>query len=210
MRTRIKFCGITCAEDAGAAAAAGADAVGFVFYPPAAAAVDAETAAAIAAQLPPFVATVALFVNHSAGEVERITSILRPQWLQFHGDEDAAYCRQFGMPYIKACRVRAAEDIAATVAAHPDAAGLLLDAHVEGLPGGTGQSFDWSLLPPQADKPLIVAGGLTQATVGELVRRQQPWGVDTSTGVAEDSNRRRKNSDKMQAFVREVYEANIR
>lgn len=209
MRTRIKFCGITCVEDALAAAAAGADAVGFVFHTPAAAAVDAATAGAIATRLPPFVAAVALFVNHSCSEVENIIHTVRPQWLQFHGDEDATHCRQFGLPYIKACRVRAAGDIEAMTAAHPDAAGILLDAHVPGIPGGTGQTFDWSLLPPQPDKPLIVAGGLTATLVGQLVRQCRPWGVDTSTGVAEDNNRRRKNSDKMQAFVREVYEANI-
>lgn len=210
MRTRIKFCGITNPACAAAAARAGADAVGFVFYPPAPVAVDAEAAARAAAALPPFVAKVALFVDAEVDTVRRVVEVLRPQYLQFHGGEDAAFCRQFNTPYIKARRVRAAADIRAARAEHPDCCALLLDAYADDKPGGTGKTFDWSLLPSGGGgAPLIVAGGLTAENVGGLIRAARPWAVDVSSGVAEDGNRRRKNYDKMKSFYANVRDADF-
>ena len=208
-RTRVKFCGITCREDAHAAAEAGADSVGFLFYPPAPAALTAEEAAAAAAALPPFVSTVALFVNAAAEEVRRVITALNPALLQFHGDEAADFCRRFERPYLKACRVKNAEDIAAAAAAHPDCSGLLLDAYAEGCRGGSGQQFDWEHIPFDCPLPLIIAGGLNADNVGDLIRAARPWGVDTSSGIAEINDRRRKNSDKMKAFMKSVRDADI-
>lgn len=214
MRTRVKFCGISAAADAAAAARAGADAIGFVFYAPAAAAVTAAQAAAAAAALPPFVQTVALFVDAPAREVFAVQKTLRPHLLQFHGDETREFCAQFAQPYIKACRVRGAADITNTARAHPNCAALLLDAYVENRPGGTGQQFDWSHIPRAAaadnsppQPPLIIAGGLTAENVGALIRAARPWAVDVSGGICEDTNRRRKNWDKMTAFIRSVRHA---
>ena len=148
-RVRIKICGITRVEDALAAAAAGADAVGLVFFAGSKRCVDAARAREIVAALPPFVSAVGLFVNAGADEVRRVLDSVPLDLLQFHGDEDAAYCRRFGRPYLKAVRVRSADDICRAQAAYPDARALLLDAYVEGEYGGTGRSFDWSLrLPP--------------------------------------------------------------
>ena len=209
MRTRIKFCGITTPEDAVTAARFGADAIGFVFYPSASAAIDAASAANASRVLPPFVATVALFVDADTSTVNEVIETVSPDYLQFHGGEDAAYCRQFGVPYIKACRVRSVDDIATVQAAHPDSRGILLDAHVEGVPGGTGKSFDWSCIPSSnANQPFIVAGGLTAGNVGDLIRRVHPWGVDVSGGIAVDGNRQRKDWDKMAAFSQAVRDAN--
>ena len=207
MRTRVKFCGMTCAEDALAAAQLGADAVGFIFYPAAAAAVDAAAAAAIARQLPPFVDVVALFVNAAADDVRHTISIVRPQLLQFHGDENAAYCRQFGLPYLRACRVRNSDDIAAVADAHSGCDGLLLDAYDENKRGGSGKTFDWKLIPTASTLPLIIAGGLTATTVADLICAAHPWGVDVSSGISENGNRRRKNYDKMRTFIHAVQDA---
>lgn len=206
-RARIKFCGITNAADARAAANAGADAIGMVFYAPAPVAVDAQTAQGIMQALPPFVCGVALFVNADADDVWRIVKEVSPHLLQFHGDEDAAYCRSFGVPYIKACKVAAAGDVEKTCAAHPHAKAVLADSKVEGAAGGSGKVFDWSLLPQRAPLPLILAGGLTPENVGDALRKLKPFGVDVSSGIAEDNDRRRKNRDKMLKFAQAAREA---
>ena len=160
-RVRIKICGITRVEDALAAAAAGADAVGLVFFAGSKRCVDAVRAREIVAALPPFVSAVGLFVNAGADEVRRVLDSVPLDLLQFHGDEDAAYCRRFGRPYLKAVRVRSADDIRRAQAAYPDVRALLLDAYVEGEYGGTGRSFDWSLLPQDLGQNWVLAGGLT-------------------------------------------------
>lgn len=206
-RTRVKFCGIGCGEDVAAAVAAGGDALGFVFYPPAEVAVTVAAAAAMVGGLPPFVTTVALFVNAEAALVEEVVRTVRPNLLQFHGDEEAGFCTRFGVPYVRACRVRTAADIAAAAAAHPAAVGILADAFVPGRRGGTGARFDWGLIPRGLAVPLIVAGGLTAENVGGLVREVRPFAVDVSGGVAEMGCRRRKNFGKMRDFVKKVAEA---
>ncbi|GAD63668.1 phosphoribosylanthranilate isomerase [Aquipseudomonas alcaligenes] len=197
---RVKICGITRLEDALAAAAAGADAIGLVFYAKSPRAVDIEQARAILAALPPFVTSVGLFVDAERSELERILASVPLDLLQFHGDESVQQCEAFGRPYIKALRVKAGDDIAAQVARYPSAQGILLDAYVEGVPGGTGEAFDWSLIPQALSKPLILAGGLRPDNVAEAVSRVRPYAVDVSGGV--EASKGVKDVEKVGAFIR--------
>lgn len=184
-RKRIKVCGITKFEDAIAAADSGADALGFVFYPPSPRNIEVDTAAAIIQALPAFVTSVALFVNPSETLVETVINKTQVDLLQFHGDEPPAFCDQFSRPYIKAIRVKPDLDITAQVAQYQGARGILLDAYVKNIPGGTGTTFDWSLIPQNLSKPIILAGGLTPENVSEAVKQANIWGVDVSGGVEE-------------------------
>lgn len=197
---RVKICGITRVEDALAAAAAGADAIGLVFYAKSPRAVDIEQAREILAALPPFVTTVGLCVDAERSELERILASVPLDLLQFHGDESVQQCEAFGRPYIKALRVKAGDDIAAQVARYPSAQGILLDAYVEGVPGGTGEAFDWSLIPQALSKPLILAGGLRPDNVAEAVSRVRPYAVDVSGGV--EASKGVKDVEKVGAFIR--------
>ncbi len=197
---RVKICGITRVEDALAAAAAGADAIGLVFYAKSPRAVDIEQAREILAALPPFVTTVGLFVDAERSELERILASVPLDLLQFHGDESVQQCEAFGRPYIKALRVKAGDGIAAQVARYPSAQGILLDAYVEGVPGGTGEAFDWSLIPQALSKPLILAGGLRPDNVAEAVSRVRPYAVDVSGGV--EASKGVKDVEKVGAFIR--------
>ena len=197
---RVKICGITRIEDALAAAAAGADAIGLVFYAKSPRAVDIEQAREILAVLPPFVTSVGLFVDAERSELERILASVPLDLLQFHGDESVQQCEAFGRPYIKALRVKAGDDIAAQVARYPSAQGILLDAYVEGVPGGTGEAFDWSLIPQTLSKPLILAGGLRPDNVAEAVSRVRPYAVDVSGGV--EASKGVKDVEKVGAFIR--------
>lgn len=181
-RTRIKICGLTREEDVCAAVNAGADAIGFVFYPPSPRFVPFERAAQLARLIPPFVTTVGLFVEPGRDFVEAALQSVPLQVLQFHGDEAEADCLGFGLPYIKAARMRQGLDLLKYAASFPGAQGLLLDAFVEGY-GGGGETFDWSLIPGNLPMPLILSGGLSAANVGEAVRRVRPWAVDVSSGV---------------------------
>lgn len=197
---RVKICGITRVEDALAAAKAGADAIGLVFYAKSPRAVDIEQAREILAVLPPFVTSVGLFVDAERSELERILASVPLDLLQFHGDESVQQCEAFGRPYIKALRVKAGDDIAAQVARYPSAQGILLDAYVEGVPGGTGEAFDWSLIPQALSKPLILAGGLRPDNVAEAVSRVRPYAVDVSGGV--EASKGVKDVEKVGAFIR--------
>lgn len=197
---RVKICGITRIEDALAAAAAGADAIGLVFYPGSPRAVSVERAAAIIAALPPFVTTVGLFVDLERVELQRILGRVPLDLLQFHGNETAEQCEGFNRPYIKALRVRPGDDVSARIGAYPGASGILLDTYVEGVPGGTGEAFDWSLVPPAADKPVILAGGLHPENVAAAVARVRPYAVDVSGGV--EAGKGIKDAGKISAFVR--------
>ncbi|WP_300726630.1 phosphoribosylanthranilate isomerase [Pseudomonas sp.] len=199
---RSKICGITRIEDALAAVAAGADAIGFVFYAKSPRAVSAGQARAIIAALPPFVTTVGLFVNASACELNETLDAVPLDLLQFHGDETAEQCEGFHRPYIKALRVKAGDDIAAACAAYKSASGILLDAYVEGIPGGTGQAFDWSLIPQGLSTPIILAGGLTVDNVAEAIARVKPYAVDVSGGV--EKAKGIKDHVKIQAFMKTV------
>lgn len=181
-RTRIKICGLTREEDVLAAVNAGADAIGFVFYPPSPRFVGFERAAELARLVPPFVTVVGLFVNAERSYVEEARAVVPLQVLQFHGDESEAQCLGYGLPYIKAARMRPGLDLLKYAACYPAAQGLLLDAFVEGY-GGGGETFDWSLIPSRLPVPLILSGGLHSGNVEEALRRVQPWAVDVSSGV---------------------------
>ncbi|MFC4863942.1 phosphoribosylanthranilate isomerase [Pseudomonas sp. JS3066] len=196
---RIKICGITRIEDALAAVAAGADAIGFVFYAKSPRAVTSAQAGAIIAALPPFVTTVGLFVDMPRAELKQLLEVVSLDLLQFHGDESPADCAGYGRPYIKALRVKPGDDVAAAIARYPDASGVLLDTYVAGTPGGTGEAFDWSLVPRNAAKPVILAGGLTPENIGEAVRQVCPYAVDVSGGV--EASKGIKDAAKIQAFI---------
>jgi phosphoribosylanthranilate isomerase len=205
--TRTKICGITRVEDALAAAAAGADAIGLVFVAKSPRHVMPEQAAEIAAALPPFVTRVALFVNPDAAQVEAVLRRARPDALQFHGEEPPAFCRSFGVPYLKAARVRPGVDLLQFAALHADAQGFLLDAWSEAAHGGTGERFDWALIPPDLPRPVILAGGLHPGNVAEAVRAVRPWAVDVSSGV--EAAKGIKDAAKIAAFIKEVRDADV-
>lgn len=208
-RTRAKICGITRVEDAQAVVQAGADAIGLVFYPPSPRAVTAEQAKVISEVVPAFVTVTALFVNPTAEEVQSLLDTARIDLIQFHGDEDDGFCQQFNRPYIKAVRVRQASDVVEACLRFPGALSLLLDAYKPGVPGGTGESFDWSLIPEQLNKSIILAGGLDPQNVATAIRDVRPFAVDVSGGVeAEGPNgvqKGIKDASKIQAFMNEVY-----
>lgn len=182
MSTRIKFCGITRLEDARAAAGLGVDALGFVLTTRSRRHVDAVEALAIRRRLPPFVTVVALFMDDEPAFVDQAVRILQPDLLQFHGSEPRGDCERLGRPYLKAVPMASVVDVASYAAAYPTAAGFLLDANALGEPGGSGQRFDWKRMP-RLDRPLILAGGLDAANVGEAIRVARPWAVDVSSGI---------------------------
>jgi phosphoribosylanthranilate isomerase len=200
--TRVKICGITRAEDAQAVAASGADAIGFVFYAKSPRHVSAEQAARLAAALPPFVTTVGLFVDADAAFVCEVLAAVSLDVLQFHGDETPEYCAQFGRPYLKAIRVKAGVDLLQCAARFSAAQALLLDAHVEGIPGGTGTAFDWTLIPRQLPLPVILSGGLDAENVAEAIAQVRPYAVDVSSGV--EAAKGIKDAAKIAAFMNEV------
>ena len=204
LRTRVKICGITRTADALAAAQAGADAIGLVFYPPSPRFLSVERAVEIRDALPPFVQTVALFVNAEPSTVAQVLGRVRPSLLQFHGDEAPQFCAQFGTPYVKACRVRQGIDLLEYLRPYAGAAAWLLDSFVEEY-GGVGERFDWSLVPSSRERSLILSGGLDPKNVGEAVRRIRPWGVDVSSGV--ESAKGIKDPARMAAFIAEVRNA---
>ena len=181
-RTRIKICGITREEDLAAAVQAGADAVGFVFYPPSKRCITAQRARELADLLPPFVTATGLFVNLPADEVRAIADTARLQLLQFHGEETPEYCASFSLPYIKAARVAPGLDLVKYERDFKTARGLLLDAFVEGY-GGGGEVFDWSLIPKEVAARAVLSGGLRAANVGAGIKALRPLGVDVSSGV---------------------------
>lgn len=203
-RTRIKICGLTRPEDVRAAVAAGADAIGLVFYPPSPRALEFDRAAELVALLPPFVTAVGLFVNPAPALVAEACARVPLQLLQFHGDETDAECARHGLPWIKAARMRPGVDLVEFAASHPGARGILLDAFVDGY-GGGGRTFDWSLIPAGLDRPIILSGGLDPANVADAVRHVRPWAVDVSSGV--EIAKGIKDVAKIAAFVAGVRNA---
>ncbi len=201
-RTRIKICGITRPEDGVAAAELGADAIGLVFHPASARFVTPNQARQIIRALPPFVVTVGLFMNAEAAAVRAVLDQIPLQLLQFHGDEDPDDCADFGLPYLKAVPMGAGADIGGYERRFATAAGLLLDSHGGERMGGTGQTFDWSRIPTERHKPLVLAGGLHPGNVTEAVRRVRPYAVDVSSGV--ETAKGVKNAALMRAFIRGV------
>lgn len=202
---RSKICGITRIEDALAAADAGADAIGLVFYAKSPRAVDVHQARAIIAALPPFVTTVGLFVNTSRCELNEILEAVPLDLLQFHGDETPSDCVGFNRPYIKALRVRPGDDLEAACQHYAGASGILLDTFVAGVPGGTGEAFDWSLVPARLSKPIILAGGLSADNVAQAIAQVQPYAVDVSGGVEQAKGI--KDAARIEAFMRAVRQA---
>jgi len=204
---RVKICGITRVEDGVSAAQAGADAIGLVFVARSPRHVIPEQARAIAVALPPFVSTVALFVNPSVAEVEAVLKTVRPDLLQFHGEESPDFCRAFGVPYLKAFRVKPGVDLLQSAALYGDAQGWLLDAWSEAAHGGTGERFDWDLIPPDLPRPVVLAGGLSPGNVAAAIRRVRPWAVDVSSGV--EAGKGIKDAALIAAFMKEARNADV-
>ncbi len=207
MSTAVKICGITRPEDALAAARAGADAIGLVFHAASPRYVTSARAAEIVRGLPSEVTTVGLFVNETAEQVRAVLAVAPVELLQFHGEESPEFCRQFGQPYVKAVRMGPGVDLVQYARNYHDAKALLLDALVEGVHGGSGVTFDWSLIPRDLSLPIILSGGLTPENVTEAVRRVRPLAVDVSSGV--ESAKGIKDASKIAAFIRGVRDADV-
>lgn len=208
MRTRVKICGVTRPEDAAMAADLGADAVGLNFWPPGSRCIDAGRAGEIVAALPPMVTPIGVFVDPRQSEVERVLARAGLSVLQFHGDESPSECERYGLPYIKAIRVRGGEDWAEIEARYAGARAFLVDSYRRGLPGGTGSVFDWSLVPLDRDRALVLAGGLKAGNVAQAVRAVRPYAVDVCGGVEESPGR--KSPALVGAFIQAVIHANPR
>jgi phosphoribosylanthranilate isomerase len=202
MRTRVKICGITRIEDAIAAAQAGADAIGLVFEAKSPRYVGLEQAQAIVRALPPFVTVVGLFVDAAPGTIETVLGRVSLDLLQFHGNETPQQCRRYHRPYIKAIHMQPDIDLRQKARLYADAEGLLLDARVAHVAGGSGQTFDWSLVPHDPGKPVILAGGLTPQNVAEAIRQVRPFAVDVSSGV--ERSKGIKDHQKISAFIEAV------
>ena len=203
MRTRAKICGITRLEDALAAVEHGADAIGLVFYKPSPRYVSIEQAAAISAALPPFVSVVALFVDPTQAEVNAVLSQVRIDVLQFHGEESEPECVQYSLPYLKAIRVKTDTNLIQYAQTYSTAKALLLDTYSEHAVGGTGQVFDWSLIPNNLPVPIILAGGLTPDNVSDAAKQVQLYAVDVSGGV--EASKGIKDSVKIAAFMAAIH-----
>lgn len=204
MRTRIKICGLTRDQDVIAAVEAGADAIGLVFYAPSPRAVTIEQARRLCALVPPFVTMTALFVNEASAKIAQVLRELPISLLQFHGDETAADCEQFGRPYIKVARMRPGVDLLEYASKFPSAQGLLLDTYVDAY-GGSGQAFDWSLIPQQLPARIVMSGGLNPDNVSAAVTAVRPWAVDVSSGV--ESAKGIKDHARIKAFIAGVKNA---
>jgi phosphoribosylanthranilate isomerase len=202
-RTRAKICGITRVEDALAAVSYGADAIGLVFYAPSPRYVTISQAAAIVDAIPPFVSVVALFVNATKDEIGEVISQVSVDVLQFHGDEAETECVQYGLPYLKAIRVKHDTNLIQYAKTYQSAKALLLDTYSEHAVGGTGQVFDWSLIPKNLSMPVILAGGLTPENVSEAVKQVHPYAVDVSGGV--EASKGIKDSVKVAAFMAAIH-----
>jgi len=201
-RTRVKICGITRPEDALVAVDLGVDALGLVFYAPSPRNVTIATAADVARQIPAFVSVVGLFVNAEPSFVEEVIANVGLSLLQFHGDETPEDCERFGLPYIKAIRVKADTNLVQYARDFTSAKALLLDTYTEGVAGGTGQMFDWNLIPSALPKPVILAGGLQANNVAQAIRQVKPYAVDVSGGV--EATKGIKDAQKIAAFMQQV------
>jgi len=200
-RTRIKICGLTRPEDVDAAVAAGADAVGFVLYPQSPRYVELQRLGELVSRVPPFVATVGLFVNASDAQIEAVQGCVRLSLLQFHGDETAAQCDAPGIPYLKAVRMQVGLDLVEWASRYPDSAALLLDAWVDGY-GGGGKTFDWSLIPEKLARRVVLSGGLNAQNVADAIAQVHPYAVDVSSGV--ESAKGIKDADRIREFCAAV------
>ena len=207
VRTRVKICGITRAEDALEAVRQGADAIGLVFYTNSPRNVTLAQAAEIVFKVPAFVTVVGLFVDAEPAFIQEVLSTVKLDLLQFHGDETPSACRQYSRPYMKAIRVKNGTNLVQYADDYPDAKALLLDAFAEGVPGGTGLVFDWSLIPHNLPLPIVLAGGLNAENVGFAIEQVRPYAVDVSGGV--EASKGIKDAAKIAAFMRGVSNATI-
>lgn len=205
VRTRVKICGITRVEDALSAVEQGADAIGLVFYPPSPRYVSASQATEIAQVLPAFVSVVGLFVDAPSADIEAVLSKVPIDLIQFHGNETPEQCRRYEKPYIKAIRVKTDTNLIQYQSDFSDAKALLLDTYTEGVPGGTGQVFDWNVIPKHMTKQLVLAGGLDANNVTQAIKLVKPYAVDVSGGV--ESAKGIKDAAKIAAFMRGVSDA---
>ena len=199
MRTRVKICGITSPVDGIAAAQSGADAIGLGFYPPSPRALSTVIAREIVDSLPPFVTTVGLFVDMPQAEIDEILAAVPLDMLQFHGSEDPLFCASFDKPWMKAVRMSPEVDLLKEEERYFAASALLVDAYKKGVPGGTGQSFDWGRVPVGLQKPIVLAGGLTPENVEQAIKEVSPWAVDVSGGV--ERAKGVKDLDKVAQFI---------
>lgn len=207
IHTRIKICGITTCEDARIAVNCGADAIGLVFYANSPRAVTVAQAAKIVSAVPPFVTVVALFVDEPADGIRRILQQVPIDLIQFHGDESADFCAQFDRPWIKALRVREGLDLASKCAHYRGARAVLLDSWQQGVPGGTGKTFDWGLAGGEFPLPVVLAGGLDDANVGSAIAQLRPQAVDVSGGVEQSPGC--KDATKIERFIAAVRAADL-
>lgn len=205
MRTRVKICGITRVEDGVSAVEAGADAIGLVFYPPSPRYVEIGQAARLVEALPPFVTITALFVNAERDEINSVLDKVSVDLLQFHGSECPDYCAEFSRSYIKAIRVKEGQDLHAEAERYAAARALLLDTYRPGIPGGTGESFDWSLVPPELADKIVLAGGLNAGNIEAAIHAVRPYAVDVSGGV--EAEKGVKDPEKIRQFMRGVRRA---
>ena len=196
---RIKICGITSVEDAELAVEAGTDAIGLVFYEPSPRYVQIQQAIDIAYSVGPFVTVVGLFVNSDKAAIDNIVNQVPLNLLQFHGDESPAFCEQFSLPYMKAIRMRDDLDLDTEIKRYTSASAILLDAYKPGVPGGTGETFDWKRVPRQTSQHIVLAGGLTPDNVYTAIEQTHPYGVDISGGV--ESSPGIKDKEKVVAFI---------
>ena len=206
LRTRVKICGITRIEDALAAANAGADALGFVFYAKSPRAVSIPDAAAIISRLPAFLTSVALFVDAEPGYIQQVIDETQVDLLQFHGRETADECDRYQRPYMKALRMRPNLDLNQEMLAYANARGVLLDAYTPGVPGGTGEQFDWSRIPADLASEITLAGGLDSSNVADAIDQVQPYAIDVSGGV--EQSKGIKDAKKLEQFIAEVHRVN--
>ena len=196
--TRVKFCGLTHEEDIARAVKLGVDALGFVFYAPSSRSVAPDHAAMLTSSVPAFVTRVGLFVNEQPAIIQNIFERTRLNLIQYHGDETPEFCDAVGLPFIKAFRVRPGIDIQTEMERYPNASGFLLDAYVKGQPGGTGERFDWGMIP-QSNAPIILAGGLSPDNAKDAIEQVAPWALDVSGGI--EAKPGRKDPDKMARFM---------
>ena len=197
--TRVKFCGLTHEEDIARAVKLGVDALGFVFYAPSSRSVAPDHAAMLTSSVPAFVTRVGLFVNEQPAIIQNIFERTRLNLIQYHGDETPEFCDAIGLPFIKAFRVRPGIDIQTEMERYPNASGFLLDAYVKGQPGGTGECFDWGMIP-QSNAPIILAGGLSPDNAKDAIEQVAPWALDVSGGI--ETKPGRKDPDKMVRFMK--------
>jgi phosphoribosylanthranilate isomerase len=198
-RIRVKMCGMTRKEDIQHAVAIGADAIGLIFYPNSSRFVTLETATEITRAIPPFIDTVAVFVNPSVDEVKHVLGLLTISMLQFHGEEPASFCEQFAKPYIKAVSATSTQHILEISQQHPNACALLIDTPSEKQKGGSGQTFDWQKIPPSLTLPTILAGGLHAGNVSSAIRDRTLHAVDVCSGI--ESTAGIKDHKKMMQFI---------